>query len=190
MAFLRSEFVLTGSLLLAASELLWHLDTAILLPLLALMALLLHMLLYGVLVTIVQCGEWGANGLRTEPHSHHYLRMALRWWTPRALGLLLWKRAGAIAGRWGLLLCHLRVSEFALLPADGVCASYAHQQYWIWPLCLLLGLAGGLWGRWLMTVLGYFSPTGSLVAERWPGVGNELARAPRLCLFDPGQSVC
>jgi hypothetical protein len=35
---------------------------------------------------------------------------------------------------------------------------YGLQGLWLWPLYGGLGLLAGLWGRWLLTVRGYFAP--------------------------------
>lgn len=156
--FLRSEFVLTGTLLLAGCEPLLHLDTAILLSLLVLVALVQHMLLYGVLVVIVQCGVWGASW-QQGPQRQRRLRCGLQWGAPRVLGALQWglKLVLLLAGG-ALLLCHLPGIGELLSYLQMELDLYAHQQYWLWPLCLLLGMLAGLWGRWLMTVIGYFTP--------------------------------
>lgn len=164
--FLRSEFVLSGALLLAAGEVLGHLDAAILLPMLILAALLQHMVLYGALVCIVQFGEWGTS-LRNYASRGPRLRTWLRALSLRALEGLLWSLMLAMLLAGGaLLLSHLPGLKEALLYLQMTFALYAHQQYWIWPLCLLLGVLAGLWGRWLMTVVGYFTSTRAPRQER------------------------
>lgn len=167
--FLRSEFVLGGAILLVACESLLHLDTAILLPLLVLMALLLHMLFYGALVTLVQCGEWGASW-QLASQRHRRLRRGLHWGAPHGLSALLWMlKLGLLLAGGALLLCHLPGLKELLSYLQMAFALYAYQPYWIWPLCLLLGVLAGLWGRWLITVVGYFTPVKPSVPVRQVG---------------------
>ena len=78
-------------------------------------------------------------------------------------------KLGLLLAGGALLLCHLPGLKELLSYLQMAFALYAYQPYWIWPLCLLLGVLAGLWGRWLITVVGYFTPVKPSVAVRQVG---------------------
>ena len=153
---LRSEAILSGSVLLLCAEQLLHLPPAVVLPLLILVALLLQLGIYGPIMALLQLGALGRAQVVAGAgrRGRRLLRLAAG-----LLGMLL--RVGSLAMLLlggSMVLGHLPGLDALLGYLQMEFGLYGLQGLWLWPLYGGLGLLAGLWGRWLLTVRGYFAP--------------------------------
>lgn len=153
---LRSEVILSGSVLLLCGEQLIHLPPAVVLPLLILVALLLQLGIYGPIVALLQLGAWGRAQVVAGAGRRGRRLMRL------AAGLLgMLQRLGSLTMLLlggSMVLGHLPGLDELLGYLQMKFGLYGLQGLWLWPLYGGLGLLAGLWGRWLLTVRGYFAP--------------------------------
>ena len=153
---LRSVAILSGSVLLLCAEQLLHLPPAVVLPLLILVALLLQLGIYGPIMALLQLGALGRAQVVAGAgrRGRRLLRLAAG-----LLGMLL--RVGSLAMLLlggSMVLGHLPGLDALLGYLQMEFGLYGLQGLWLWPLYGGLGLLAGLWGRWLLTVRGYFAP--------------------------------
>ena len=159
---LRSEAILSGSVLLLCAEQLLHLPPAVVLPLLILVALLLQLGIYGPIMALLQLGALGRAQVVAGAgrRGRRLLRLAAG-----LLGMLL--RVGSLAMLLlggSMVLGHLPGLDALLGYLQMEFGLYGLQGLWLWPLYGGLGLLAGLWGRWLLTVRGYFAPVKPLIS--------------------------
>ena len=159
---LRSEVILSGSVLLLCGEQLIHLPPAVVLPLLILVALLLQLGIYGPIVALLQLGAWGRAQVVAGAgrRGRRLMRLAAS-----LLGML--QRLGSLTMLLlggSMVLGHLPGLDELLGYLQMKFGLYGLQGLWLWPLYGGLGLLAGLWGRWLLTVRGYFAPVKPLIS--------------------------